>query len=168
MSIRPSIRSPQPRHAGFTLVELMVTVAVIGILAVFAVPSMTAMIANSRLQSASGELIAALQAARSEAVRRNGRIIACASASGTTCAASASRLVVFWRDPVANTTEIVREVTLPAGVQISAPLAGVGFRSSGVIANDNAVRLGVIKGSDRRCVTVMVSGVVNESKGSCP
>ena len=56
------------RHSGpqgFTLVELMITVSVIGVLAAIAYPSMTALINNSRAQAQASELAAGLQQARS-------------------------------------------------------------------------------------------------------
>jgi type IV fimbrial biogenesis protein FimT len=67
------IRSnPPPR--GFTLVELMVGVAVVVILLAIAAPAMTQLVAQKRLKSVNAELITSLQYARTEAVARNSSI----------------------------------------------------------------------------------------------
>ena len=58
-----------PRERGFTLVELMVVVAIAAILAVVAVPSLIASIQANQLDTVSNQLLAALATARSEAVR---------------------------------------------------------------------------------------------------
>jgi type IV fimbrial biogenesis protein FimT len=60
-----------PRATGFTLLELMVTLAVLGILLGIAVPSFQSSLTNSRLTTAANDLVGALQAARSEAIKRN-------------------------------------------------------------------------------------------------
>lgn len=165
MQRQHACRRPEQAR-GFTLVELMITVAVIGILAVVAVPAMTDMINNSRLRGQSEEVTAALQLARSEAVRRNQRITACAAGSGTTCAASATRFVVYWQDPGnAANTEMVREISMPGSVQVSGPVAGVQFRSTGLA--DSAQQLQVTVASDTRYVCVQISGVVSVKKVAC-
>ncbi|WP_250656788.1 GspH/FimT family pseudopilin [Alkalimarinus coralli] len=55
---------------GFTLVELMVTLAVAAILLSIAVPSFSSFIQNNRITSATNHLVAHLQYARSEAVSK--------------------------------------------------------------------------------------------------
>lgn len=56
---------------GFTLVEMMVTLALVAIVFAMALPSAGAWIANSRIRNAAESLANGLQQARAEAVRRN-------------------------------------------------------------------------------------------------
>ncbi|HEX7912425.1 MAG TPA: GspH/FimT family pseudopilin [Paraburkholderia sp.] len=60
----------QRRTAGFTLIELMVTIAVAAVLLVIAAPSFVAFQRNSELTSAANSFVAALGAARGEAMKR--------------------------------------------------------------------------------------------------
>ncbi|KUJ79649.1 hypothetical protein AWR36_014980 [Microbulbifer flavimaris] len=57
-------------QAGFTLVELMMVVAILAIVMSIGVPSFNTMIKNNRLTAASNDVAGALHFARSEAVRR--------------------------------------------------------------------------------------------------
>ena len=58
-------------NSGFTMVELMITITIAGVVAAFGVPSFTQAIQNSRLTTSANELVASLGFARSEAVKRN-------------------------------------------------------------------------------------------------
>lgn len=64
---------------GFTLIELMIIVALLGIFAAIAVPSFTQFISNNRTQSANNELLSLLQFARSTAVSQRTTISVCPS-----------------------------------------------------------------------------------------
>ena len=70
---------------GFTLLELIATMAVVAIGASLAVPSFTAMVKSSRLTSATNDFIAALNGARNEAIREGQRVVVCHSKTGTAC-----------------------------------------------------------------------------------
>ncbi len=72
-------------NVGFTLVELMITLAVAAILATAAVPSFMSMIASNRVTSASNELVTALNLAKSEAVRSGQDTVLCKSGDGVGC-----------------------------------------------------------------------------------
>lgn len=62
------------REAGFTLIELMVTLAVAAIMMTMAVPSFTSMTKNNRLTTQTNQLVTALNLARSEAINRRATI----------------------------------------------------------------------------------------------
>lgn len=154
---------------GFTLVELMITVAVIGILALIAMPSMTALINSGRLNGQTEELVASLQLARAEAVRRNARVTVCASSNGSTCASSAAwtRWIIHGMDNTAATPvdDVIRDNTTSSGLQVNGPAGGIVFSPSGL--TDSAKTLEVAASSNKRCLTVRISGVVSVAKGGC-
>lgn len=56
---------------GFSLIEVMIAVALIGVLAAAGLPSFKEFMQNSKIRSTAGTFYAGVQAARAEAIRRN-------------------------------------------------------------------------------------------------
>src|SRR2546421_7458509 len=75
---------------GFTLTELMVTLAIAGVLAGVAVPNLRSFIQNSRLSSASNDLLRSLRLARTEAIKHQTNVAVCASAAPMAAAPTCS------------------------------------------------------------------------------
>ena len=72
-SLPPSLASH--RHArGFTLMEVMVVVSILGVLAALAAPSFTSLIDKWRISQATDSMKSTIYYARSEAIKRGGRI----------------------------------------------------------------------------------------------
>jgi type IV fimbrial biogenesis protein FimT len=72
-------------QAGYTLVELLVVVALGSIVLSIAVPSMTAMLTAQRSNAAGSSFLASLNLARVEAIKRNARVVLCKSSGGVSC-----------------------------------------------------------------------------------
>ncbi len=73
---------------GFTLVELIVTLSIVAILAMIAVPSMQQTIRQNRLTAYASTIVTAFNIARSEAIRRGGSVSLCSSDDLASCRTS--------------------------------------------------------------------------------
>lgn len=82
------IRAMNYRQSGFTMMELLTTVVLAGLLMAMAVPSFNRMVANNRIIDQTNELVGALNIGRSEAIRRNATLTLCRAATdaSTSCA----------------------------------------------------------------------------------
>lgn len=89
MGVLHAPHAAAPRlERGFSLVEALSVVAIMGVFAGVAVPSLQAASGSMRVSSASNELLADLLLARSEAVKRKTRVVVCKSWDGLVCATS--------------------------------------------------------------------------------
>ena len=70
---------------GFTLVELMITLAIISILFSQSLPEFTQWLASSRQRTAINQMVGHLHLARSEAIKRGLNTVLCSSSNAQTC-----------------------------------------------------------------------------------
>jgi type IV fimbrial biogenesis protein FimT len=84
------------RSRGFNLLELMIVLAIVGILVTVATPSWKTIVINNRTRAAVNDWIASTQFARSEALRTNGPVTLCASTNGSSCSTSGGYFENGW------------------------------------------------------------------------
>ena len=70
---------------GFTLIELMITLVIAGILVALAGPAMRSFVQDQRLTGQANEFVGDLNYARSEAIKRASNAGVCASSDGASC-----------------------------------------------------------------------------------
>jgi type IV fimbrial biogenesis protein FimT len=127
-------------HHGFTLIELMVTLTVAGILFGVAIPAFNSFVQNDRDTGQANSLVGSLSYARSEAVKRaspNG-VTVCPSVNGLACDAGpwTEGWIVTYIDPVipANTT-VLQAIPALSGTNtvtpVVGPATGITFNSNG-------------------------------------
>lgn len=85
--------SPSKSQSGFSMIELMITIALLAILLMLAQPSFESLLNGNRLTSIANELLATTQTARMESFRRGRQAVVCkslnADAAAPTCSAAA-------------------------------------------------------------------------------
>jgi type IV fimbrial biogenesis protein FimT len=150
-----------PRDSGYTLVELLVALAVAAVLVTVAVPGFAGLLAEQRVITTTNRFISALHLARTEAVRRGGRVTLCASADGLACGSSAGYgggwLVVDGPapgQPLTSATEVLRVFGPTGGVSVEgngSMAAYVSFLPSGETRQlGGALQMGTVTVCDGR------------------
>lgn len=167
------------KQTGFTLIELMFTIVVLAVLLGIGVPNFRDFIRNSRLTAAANDLLADINLARSEAVKRRVPVTLCKSTDGASCAASTDttpfrRWIVFVDDanPAAvNTTndgngavetgEVILKDTAISNEIPKAANTGrrLIYRPSGFPAADGSDRLSRVVFCDSRGSAITAGGV---------
>lgn len=152
------------RTAGLTLVELMVGLAVLGILLSLAVPSFRDLLSAQRGRSAAYSLVSDLVLARSEAVKRGSPVVLTAAAAGWAGG---------WTITVQATSELLaRQKDLGPGVTVSASPATattVVFDRNGRLSPATPLRFELTDTSERkRCIWLDPSGRPKNAQTGCP
>jgi type IV fimbrial biogenesis protein FimT len=150
----------RPGAAGFTVTELMITVAMAAILATVAVPSFQTLIASQRAKTSSSELFSSLFNARSNAIMRNANVTISQNAGGWSNG---------WQTLDAN-NNVLDNHDAVAGVTIIGP-ATVTYSPSGRLPAGNAAPMFVITTHSGgttvyQCVAIDLGGRPYTQQGS--
>jgi type IV fimbrial biogenesis protein FimT len=154
---------------GFTLMELITVIAIVGILSAMAIPTLGDLVRDQRIKSAVSDVNSSIIYARSEAIKRNQNVAICASTDGTTCAGAtnwATGWIVFVDvdgdgDP-ASAADILKKQDPVTGVTVSGTGTNLSYQRDGRLAVALAADFVVgATGSTSRCVAVSVSGRPN-------
>lgn len=126
------------KNKGFTLIELMVSVAVLAIVLSIAVPSFKNILLNNRLNTTKDELRTAIQLARSEAIKRKEDVILCrANAELTQCAADGTDWSQGWllvyKDK--DKYEVLKVWESGQGITVTGSSAKMQFAGNGMLAD---------------------------------
>jgi type IV fimbrial biogenesis protein FimT len=73
------------KKSGFTLVELMITIAISAILMGIAVPSFSSLFQSTKIQAAAQQMVVELNAARALAMTSQKKVVMCRSTDNETC-----------------------------------------------------------------------------------
>jgi type IV fimbrial biogenesis protein FimT len=169
---------------GFSLVELVVTMAVAAILLAIATPSLAQFFRTNRVASATNELVLSLQLARAEAARRGRDVSLCRSTDGSTCASGTgwSAGWIVFQDanttgagaPTGTGSELIRVFdALDASISLTGPTAVVRFRPDGTVQQvaPDEVAFGLTvqncSGKQQRAINVSRLGRVRTSSEEC-
>ena len=133
---------------GFTLIELMVTIAILAITVTIAIPSFQNVIASNQLQEGRDRLRMAIQTAKGEAVARNQTVSLCPSSDGAACGDSGdwdeSWLVVVDNNATGavSISNTLRVFEAPGSSEVTLVHTGgfdyIRFEANGISENLNA------------------------------
>lgn len=177
MNLLPTLSSQARRtERGFTLIELMVTIAVAAILSAIAIPAFDNFVKNDRDATQINSLVSSFNYARSEAVKRNTSVgvQVCPSSDGATCNTPALSWAAGWivldPDPaILPPANVLQSIPALAGPNVLSATGGgangVTFKSNGaVVAPANVKVCDPRGGAYARDVEVSIVGRIASSQ----
>jgi type IV fimbrial biogenesis protein FimT len=157
-----------PRNgAGFTLIELMIGIAIAAIILTLGIPSFSEVIRNNRIAVQSNELVSALHLARSEAIKRSATVRVCSSTDGATCANNASWATGWVVLDVAGNVLRTWDA-IGGGLTLTGPAAAIQFLSSGFSNSQQTLRLRPDDCTYGRNILVSATGRPYTDDPDCP
>ncbi|EKD98878.1 MAG: Type IV pilus transmembrane protein FimT [uncultured bacterium] len=157
------MRTARHRNAlGFTLIELMVTVAVLAVVVSLAAPSFRSILEAQRMRAAAFDLMGDLTLARSEALKR-GQI-----ATPITLTPASGNWAAGW-SVMAGTDVVSTRNPVGSGVTITGPTTVVFDRNGRVSSTTTVARFALADSSAtrKRCISLDPSGRPKSSTTGC-
>ena len=120
------------RNAGFSLIELLIVVAILAVATAIAVPSVQQWVSKSRIKSEARKLVVEMRKAKSEAIKR-GQVVGIRFTAGTGAAGSYLVFIDTDGDLLFDVGEqSITQGNMPAGVRLYDPKFGDPPVASGI------------------------------------
>ena len=117
-------RSTSARPAGFTVIEILMVLVILGLVAAVGAPSMRDLIASTRVKGAASDLFGSLMFARSEAIKRNANV--------DVVPVNAANWAAGWSVRIGGTTtDLTVTAAITGGIAASGPASSVRYRGDG-------------------------------------
>ena len=156
---------------GFTLIEILVTMSVAGILTATAVPAFRSFLQNDRAMTQSTSLVLSLNVARSEAIKQDisGGVSVCPSTDGLTCSGASTweqGWIVLGSAAGSVPTQVVPSLSTGTKLREAVNSTAVTFLSSGIVQAPAAFTLCDSRGASQgRYIQVTATGRVATAVG---
>lgn len=154
---------------GFTLVELMVTIAVLAIIATIAVPSFSQQISRQNLDNSGREILSALAEGRSRAVALRSSVVVCPNKSNAGVANTLKQCVTNTLSGVDGDKFVSQNRVILANISsntdVTSIVSGVVFLPTGTVQSTKTFTLCAMGISKK--IDVAVTGASEVSTGTC-
>lgn len=159
-----TLSSGDRRARGFTLIELMVTIAIFAVLASLAAPSMSKLVASQRVRAGAQDLHLALVKARSEAIKRNQTTTITPVATGWSGGWTITVPGPNPGDPV----ETVEQHQVSSAITVNSAATSISYQRTGRAAGAASFVFSSSQTDLTRCVSIELSGrpYIKETKGN--
>lgn len=163
---------------GITLIETLITLAILVIVTAIAAPSFTSVMGSSKTKSAAQDLESHLELARSEAIRLSRTVSLCPSSNGSSCTAAGTNWRTGWLvfddvngngalDAGDSTSVLKVQGALSSSLTLTGPTS-VTFRSIGQAVAAGSYTISDSSGSaNTRYVCLLLSGASSVKTSAC-
>lgn len=149
------------KGSGFTLIELIIVITILGVLTSIALPSFSGFIAEQRIKTASFDVVSTLMLARSEALKRNTNVTVTKVGSNWANGWSVTAII-------GGATTTISQQSAYKNLTIDGPPSSLSYNSSGRLATaETDFEISNSDSSSVRCIRIDLSGRPNSKKEAC-
>ncbi|MCL1092035.1 GspH/FimT family pseudopilin [Shewanella profunda] len=149
------------KFAGFTLVELMVTIAVAAILLTIGAPSLVSLYESTRVDNNIGKINETLAFARNQAINYGNEVTVCAYESESSCKAGKDWSAGIRVFSTADSTKSLRVIDgFHASDTVKASVETITFSTDGLATGGSIIYCASAKASSAKGVIVNIGGLI--------